>query len=214
LQSLRKNISKILRISSEKKARNLVFFLVFFEEKDIVYLENKMSIKQLINEKNMEQRTSSFICFIDAQWHIMTQGVLKAYFPEDLKTLRSNNRGRVLVLDAKTCSMLRSQIPKEIAEVVILPEEFGNGAVYPAVDGLFNQDRELFFIGDMSLYNAIAASIDRLYITQVDCEIKDSDSIFPEAVLEQWECVSSSQYSESKGCPYPYSCREYKEKSL
>lgn len=157
---------------------------------------------------------SSFICFIDAQWRIMTQGVLNAYFPEDLKTLRSNNRGRVLVLDVKTYSMLGSQIPKEITEVVILPEGFGNAAVYPAVDNLFNQDRDLFFIGDMLLYNAVVASIDRLYITQVDCEIKDSDSIFPEGELEQWECVSSSQYSESKGCSYPYSCREYKKKSL
>lgn len=110
--------------------------------------------------------------------------------------------------------MLGSQIPKEIAEVVILPEKFGNAAVYPAVDDLFNQDRDLFFIGDMSLYNVVADSIDRLYITQVDCEIKDSDSIFPEKALEQWKCVSSSQYSESKGCSYPYSCREYKKKSL
>lgn len=177
-----------------------------------------MSIKPLINEKNMEKRTASFICFIDAQWRIMTQGVLNAYFPEDLKTLRSNNRGRVLVLDAKTYSMLGSQIPKEIAEMVILPEKFGNAAVYPAVDNLFNQDRDFFFVGDMLLYNAVSASIDRLYITQVDCQvdgmIKDSDSIFPEGELEQWECVSSSQYSESKGCSYPYSCREYKKKSL
>lgn len=157
---------------------------------------------------------SSFICFIDAEWHIMTQGVLNAYFPEDLKISRSNNRGRVLVLDAKTYSMLGSQIPKEIAEVVIFPEEFRNNAVYPAVDDLFNQDRDLFFIGDMSLYNAVTASIDRLYITQVDCEIKDSDSIFPEKALERWKCVSSSQYSQSKWCPYPYSCREYKKKSL
>lgn len=157
---------------------------------------------------------SSFICFIDAEWHIMTQGVLNAYFPEDLKISRSNNRGKILVLDAKTYSMLGSQIPKEIAEVVILPEKFGNAAVYPAVDDLFNQDRDLFFIGDMSLYNVVAASIDRLYITQVDCEIKDSDSIFPEKALEQWKCVSSSQYSQSKWCPYPYSCREYKKKSL
>ena len=166
----------------------------------------------------MEQGMSSFICFIDAQWHIMTQGVLNAYFPEDLKISRSNNRGRVLVLDAKTYSMLGSQIPKEIAEVVILPEEFGNNAVYPAVDDLFNQDRDLFFIGDMSLYNAVAASIDRLYITQVDCQvdgmIKDPASIFPEEVLKQWERVSSSRYSESKGCPFPYSCREYKKKIL
>jgi dihydrofolate reductase len=162
----------------------------------------------------MEQGMSSFICFIDAEWHIMTQGVLNAYFPEDLKISRSNNRGKILVLDAKTYSMLGSQIPKEIAEVVILPEKFGNAAVYPAVDDLFNQDRDLFFIGDMSLYNVVAASIDRLYITQVDCEIKDSDSIFPEKALEQWKCVSSSQYSQSKWCPYPYSCREYKKKSL
>lgn len=162
----------------------------------------------------MEQGMSSFICFIDAEWHIMTQGVLNAYFPEDLKISRSNNRGRVLVLDAKTYSMLGSQIPKEIAEVVIFPEEFRNNAVYPAVDDLFNQDRDLFFIGDMSLYNAVTASIDRLYITQVDCEIKDSDSIFPEKALERWKCVSSSQYSQSKWCPYPYSCREYKKKSL
>lgn len=157
---------------------------------------------------------SSFICFIDVQWHIMTQGVLNAYFPEDLKISRSNNRGKILVLDAKTYSMLGSQIPKEIAEVVILPEKFGNAAVYPAVDDLFNQDRDLFFIGDMSLYNVVADSIDRLYITQVDCEIKDSDSIFPEKALEQWKCVSSSQYSQSKGCSYPYSCREYEKKSL
>jgi dihydrofolate reductase len=162
----------------------------------------------------MEQGMSSFICFIDVQWHIMTQGVLNAYFPEDLKISRSNNRGKILVLDAKTYSMLGSQIPKEIAEVVILPEKFGNAAVYPAVDDLFNQDRDLFFIGDMSLYNVVADSIDRLYITQVDCEIKDSDSIFPEKALEQWKCVSSSQYSQSKGCSYPYSCREYEKKSL
>ena len=108
--------------------------------------------------------------------------------------------------------MLRSQIPKEITDIVLF--QTANDKLYPTVDKRFNQDQDLFFVGDMSLYNAIADSIDRLYITQVDCEIKDSDSIFPEKALERWECVSSSQYSESKGCPYPYSCREYKEKSL
>ena len=41
--------------------------------------------------------------------------------------------------------------------------------------------------------------------------IKDPASIFPEELLEQWECVSSSQYSKSKGCPYAFSCREYKQ---
>lgn len=164
----------------------------------------------------MEERTSSFICFIDAQWRIMTQGVLNAYFPEDLKTLRSNNRGRVLVLDVKTYSMLGSQIPKEIADIVLF--QTANDKLYPAIDNFFNQDQDFFFIGDMSFYNVVEAHIDRLYITQVDCQvdgmIKDSDSIFPEGELEQWECVSSSQYSESKGCSYPYSCREYKKKSL
>lgn len=164
----------------------------------------------------MEQRTSSFICFIDAQWHIMTQGVPNECFPEDLKISRSNDRGRVLVLDAKTYSMLGSQIPKEIADIVLF--QTANDKLYPTVDKRFNQDRDLFFVGDMSLYNAVAAYIDRLYIIQVDCQgdgmIKDPASIFPEEVLKKWECVSSSQYSESKGSPFPYSCREYKKKIL
>ena len=181
-----------------------------------MYLENKMSIKQPINKKNMEERTSSFICFIDAQWRIMTQGVLNAYFPEDLKTLRSNNRGRVLVLDVKTYSMLGSQIPKEIADIVLF--QTANDKLYPAVDNFFNQDQDFFFIGDMSFYNVVEAHIDHLYITQVDCQIdgmiKDPASISPEELLEQWECVSSSQYSKSKGCPYAFSCREYKKKIL
>ena len=161
----------------------------------------------------MEQGKSSFICFIDAQWHIMTQGVLNAYFPEDLKISRSNNRGRVLVLDVKTYSMLGSQIPKEIADIVLF--QTANDKLYPAVDNFFNQDQDFFFIGDMSFYNVVEAHIDRLYITQVDCQIdgmiKDLASIFPEELLEQWECVSSSQYSKSKGCPYAFSCREYKQ---
>lgn len=164
----------------------------------------------------MEERTSSFICFIDAQWRIMTQGVLNAYFPEDLKTLRSNNRGRVLVLDVKTYSMLGSQIPKEIADIVLF--QTANDKLYPAVDNFFNQDQDFFFIGDMSFYNVVEAHIDHLYITQVDCQIdgmiKDPASISPEELLEQWECVSSSQYSKSKGCPYAFSCREYKKKIL
>lgn len=164
----------------------------------------------------MEQGMSSFICFIDAQWHIMTQGVSNECFPEDLKISRSNDRGRVLVLDAKTYSMLGSQIPKEIADIVLF--QTANDKLYPTVDKRFNQDRDLFFVGDMSLYNAVAASIDRLYIIQVDCQgdgmIKDPASIFPEEVLKKWECVSSSQYSESKGSPFPYSCREYKKKIL
>ena len=171
-----------------------------------------MSIKQLINEKNMEQRRSSFICFIDAQWRIMTQGVLNAYFPEDLKTSRSNDREKVLILHTKTYSMLSRQIPKEIADIVLF--QTANDKLYPTVDNFFNQDRELFFIGDMSLYNAVAASIDRLYITQVDCEFQDPASIFPEELLEQWECVSSSQHSESRECPYTYSCREYTKRNL
>lgn len=166
----------------------------------------------------MEQRTSSFICFIDAQRHFMIQGVLNEYFPEDLKISRSNGRGRVFVLDAKTYSILESQIPKDIAEVVSLPEKFGNDAGYPAVDDLFNQDRDIFFIGDMSLYAAVAASINHLYIIQVECQvdsmIKDPASIFPEELLEQWECVSSSQHSESRECPYTYSCREYTKRNL
>ena len=158
----------------------------------------------------MEKRTSSFICFIDAQRRIMTQGVLNAYFPEDLKTLRSNNRGRVLVLDVKTYSMLGSKIPKEIADIVLF--QTANDKFYPAVDNFFNQDQDFFFIGDMLLYNVVAAHIDHLYIIQVNCEFQDSASIFPEEVLEQWECVSSSQHSESRGCPYAYSCREYTNK--
>ena len=169
-----------------------------------------MSIKQLINEKNMEERTSSFICFIDPTHRSRTEEELKEHLSEYLK--RGISREAALVLDAKTYSMLRSQIPKEITDIVLF--QTANDKLYPTVDKRFNQDQDLFFVGDMSLYNAIADSIDRLYITQVDCEIKDSDSIFPEKALERWECVSSSQYSESKGCPYPYSCREYKEKSL
>ena len=112
--------------------------------------------------------------------------------------------------------MLGSQIPKEIADIVLF--QTANDKLYPTVDKRFNQDRDLFFVGDISLYNAVAASIDRLYIIQVDCQgdgmIKDPASIFPEEVLKKWECVSSSQYSESKGCSYPYSCREYEKKSL
>jgi hypothetical protein len=210
LQSLRKNISKILRISSEKKARNLVFFLVFFEEKDIVYLENKMSIKPLINEKNMEKRTASFICFIDPTHRSRTEEELKEHLSEYLK--RGISREAALVLDVELGAISKEGVLSD--EVMIYSED----SVSEIFTDSNKQDKDLVFIGGVSFYNVVAAHIDHLYhlyIIQVNCEFQDPASIFPEEVLKQWEWVSSSQYSESRGhCPYAYSCRGYKKKSL
>ena len=165
-----------------------------------------MSIKPLINEKNMEKRTSSFICFIDPSHRSRTEEELKEHLSEYLK--RGISREAALILDIELGIIPNEQV---LSDEVIVHSADSVGEVFTDSN---KQDKDLVFIGGVSFYNGVAAHIDHLYIIQVNCEFQDSASIFPEEVLKQWEWVSSSQHSESRGCPYTCSCREYTKRNL
>ena len=152
----------------------------------------------------MGKRTSSFICFIDPSHRSRTEEELKEHLSEYLK--RGISREAALILDIEL-----GIIPKErvLSDEVIVHSADSVGEVFTDSN---KQDKDLVFIGGVSFYNVVAAHMDHLYIIQVNCEFQDPASIFPEEVLKQWEWVSSSQYSESRGhCPYAYSCRGYKK---
>lgn len=114
--------------------------------------------------------------------------------PEDLKTFQRETLGGALIMGRNTWDSLpKKPLPMRLNIVVSSSPDIGeakaasvSAAVKIASDRGYNR---IYGIGGARIYQEMIPIADRLLITEVNLQIKDADTFFPDLQLDHWTQV-------------------------
>ena len=72
-------------------------------------------------------------------------------------------------------------------------------------------DEEIFVIGGGELYKQTMPAADKLYITHIDAEDKDSDTFFPEIIPIVWNEISHDEHQKDEKNLFDYTFSIYEK---
>ncbi|RDB43816.1 dihydrofolate reductase [Halomonas sp. DQ26W] len=152
---------------------------------------------------------------------IGVENQLPWYLPEDLKFFKRMTQAKPLVMGRKTFVSIGRPLPGRLNIVVTRDETFQHDGVRVCHDlesALFLADQqatidgceEIMVMGGGEIYAQALPFASRLYLTEVDVEVK-GDAHFPELDGEQWEEVQRVLGQPAEGQP-SYSFVEYRRR--
>lgn len=142
---------------------------------------------------------------------IGVEGKLPWYLPEDLKFFKRITQAKPLVMGRKTFASIGKPLPNRLNVVVTRNAEFSHDGIrvchdLPAALELADQHatieaaEEIMVMGGGEIYRQALPFAQRLYITEVDCEV-DGDAIFPDFAPHEWQEVQRVAGQPAEGQP-------------
>ncbi|MGE5393059.1 MAG: dihydrofolate reductase [Candidatus Saccharibacteria bacterium] len=130
----------------------------------------------------------------DLPWHIK----------EDLRKFKELTFGKTVVMGRKTYDSITGRLNGPLPNrrnVVISKEDWpdkpSDVVVYHDLDSALNDLRkedEVMIIGGASIYRQTIDRVDRLYITEVDQDVPDGDTFFPEIDPSKWKKTAEEKH--------------------
>ncbi|MDH3649748.1 MAG: dihydrofolate reductase [Saprospiraceae bacterium] len=142
------------------------------------------------------------------------------HLPADMKYFMRTTLGRHVIMGRKTFeSMNGKPLPKR-TNIVITRDPFyaASGAlvVHSLREALAlaeaNQETEVFIIGGGEIYRESLPLIDKIYLTEIDIEIADGDTFFPDLDPDQWILKSEDVHQPDKRNSHRYAFKVFKKK--
>lgn len=130
------------------------------------------------------------------------------HLPADLKHFRNLTMGHHIVMGRKTHESIGKPLPGRTSVVVTRNPAYSAPGVI-AVNSLeaaisaCGDDNEIFVIGGAELYLQAIALADRIYLTEIDADIR-GDSHFPEFKRSEWLELSRETHSQLEPQPLQY----------
>lgn len=130
------------------------------------------------------------------------------HLPEDLKRFKALTMGHHIIMGRKTYESLGRLLPGRTTVIVSRNVDYAVSGAKVAVDikqavGLCENDSEIFLIGGAQLYQAGLELANRLYLTEIEADIK-GDAYFPELDFSQWQEISREQHISEQGLAFSY----------
>ncbi len=128
------------------------------------------------------------------------------HLPEDLKRFKTLTMGHHIIMGRKTYESLGRLLPGRTTVIVTRnPNYKVEGALVAgslqAAIKLCKNDDEPFLIGGAELYQHGLALATKLYITQVQLDVK-GDAFFPEIDFSQWQLLEKTDHVSANGMHY------------
>ncbi len=139
---------------------------------------------------------------------IGVNNTLPWHLPEDLKRFKALTLGHHIVMGRKTYDSLGRLLPGRTTVIVTRnPHYHVEGALIahslPEALTLCAKDDEAFLIGGAELYQAGLTLADKLYITEIDLEVK-GDAHFPPIPDSEFQEVDREAHVSEKGLKFSY----------
>ncbi|HAA44185.1 MAG: dihydrofolate reductase [Halomonas sp. 54_146] len=142
---------------------------------------------------------------------IGVEGKLPWYLPEDLKFFKRITQAKPLVMGRKTFTSIGKALPNRLNVVVTRNAAFSHDGVrvchdLPAALALADQQatieaaEEIMVMGGGEIYRQALPFAQRLYITEVDIEVK-GDATFPDFDPSGWQEVQRVAGQPAEGQP-------------
>ena len=135
----------------------------------------------------------SIIAVVGKNRELGKQGRLVFELPEDMGYFKEKTMGHKVVMGRKTWESLPGKLAGRENIVVSRGEVIGADRVVRNLSEFIheNQDsaEEIFVIGGEAIYREFLPVADNLYLTEVDAEVPEADTWFPEFEQTEFERV-------------------------
>lgn len=139
------------------------------------------------------------------------------YLQDDFKFFKKVTLNHHIIMGRKTFESIKKSLsqrtnivitrnPKFNAYNVILANSLENSISIAK----YNGETEVFIIGGGEIYKQSLSILDKIYLTEVDVEIK-GDTFFPELNLEEWRVSDILKHSKDSKNNYDFSIKLYEK---
>ena len=151
----------------------------------------------------------SIIAAINKNRGIGLNNQLLYWLPNDLKRFKALTTGHTVIMGRKTFESLpKGALPNR--RNIVLSRKLKNFERAECFDSLAEalhhctQEEEIFIIGGSSLYKEALPLADKLYITEINDDLKEADVFFPPISAEEWNEKSRECHSVDEKHLYSY----------
>ncbi|NBV75579.1 MAG: dihydrofolate reductase [Methylococcaceae bacterium] len=150
----------------------------------------------------------SLIVAMARNYAIGLNGQMPWHLPADLKHFRAITMGHPIIMGRKTFAAIGKPLPGRRNLVISHNPDFkAEGAeVFNQIDSALAQCADLeqvFIIGGASLYEAMLARADFLYLTEIDKDF-EGDTFFPQFDRQDWQELDRQDFCDP-GAGFNYS---------
>ena len=149
--------------------------------------------------------------------------------PIDMKHFRETTSGHPVIMGQRTFKSLGTSpdgspgrpLPNRRNIVLTLDKKFKREGieVYYSIEDLdkelnetLGKEEEAFIIGGGQIYKLFIDKADKLYITHVDAEFPDADTLFPTIDKDKWKIISEDKHEKDEKNIYDCNFVIYKRK--
>lgn len=130
------------------------------------------------------------------------------HLPGELKMFKTITMGHHIIMGRNTWTSIGRLLPGRITVIVTRQRDFCvPGAImadsFDTALAACRNDDEIFVVGGAQLYAAALPRADRIYLTQIDADVK-GDTLMPQFDLAQWREHSSQSFGADDKNPYNY----------
>lgn len=144
------------------------------------------------------------------------------HLPADMKIFREKTTGHCVITGRKNYESIPKKfrpLPNRTNIVITRQQNYSApGAIVVASlqeaieKAKTTGDTEIFIIGGGEIYSQSLAIADKIYLTKVHHSF-DADTFFPVLNMNEWEIISSSEFSADEKNKFPFSFLELKRKN-
>jgi dihydrofolate reductase len=130
----------------------------------------------------------------------------------DLKRFKELTTGHTVVMGRKTYESIGKPLPNRRNIVITRQDIKIDGVeIVNSIEDIKNIKEDIFIIGGGEIYEKFIIFADRLYVTEIDCEI-DADTWFPKIDLNLWEIDSVEKHLSDAKNEFNYNFVNYLKK--
>ena len=123
----------------------------------------------------------------------------------DLKRFKELTTGNTVVMGRKTFESIGKPLPNRRNIVITRQDiEIEGVEIIKSIEEIKNIEEDIFIIGGGEIYKSCLIFADRIFATEIDCEI-ESDTWFVDVDMSEWVVESKSEHKSDEKNQYDYS---------
>lgn len=123
----------------------------------------------------------------------------------DLKRFKELTTGHMVVMGRKTFESIGKPLPNRRNIVITRQDIQIEGVeIIKSIEEIKNIEEDIFIIGGGEIYKSCLIFADRIFATEIDCEI-EADTWFVDVDMSEWIVESKSDHKSDEKNQYDYS---------
>jgi len=122
----------------------------------------------------------------------------------DLKRFKELTTGNTVVMGRKTFESIGKPLPNRRNIVITRQDiEIEGVEIIKSIEEIKNIEEDIFIIGGGEIYKSCLILADRIFATEIDCEI-EADTWFVDVDMSEWVVESKSEHKSDEKNQYDY----------